>query len=371
MVLPAARQSARPSHRRRLMVRGWRHGIVVGLASVAASCGTPPPHRVMACHAPPSVVTQASNAGRSHATLSVLTYNIEGLAWPARTGRSPALHAIGEQFAALRQSGAAPDVVMVQEMFSGPAKAAVAATGYPAIVSGPRRSTASQPTGLAPLPGKARLKRGELGLRFMGSGLAIASRYPIIDSDLRAYGKRSCAGFDCLANKGILLARISIPGVPTPVDLYDTHLNARRASRAPAERNLAAHDRQTAEAAEFMAQTSRAGHPIIFGGDFNMRRSPERWDNFSRYHALRLVHQACMARGSGCDVKMSWDGDAPWMDTQDLQFFASGDRVDVSPIRVEAMFDGSPTSPKLSDHDGFLVTYQLSWSPGIIASQRC
>ena len=316
-------------------------------------------------------MTQASNAGRSHATLSVLTYNIEGLAWPARTGRSPALHAIGEQFAALRQSGAAPDVVMVQEMFSGPAKAAVAATGYPAIVSDPRRSTASQPTGLAPLPGKARLKRGELGLRFMGSGLAIASRYPIIDSDLRAYGKRSCAGFDCLANKGILLARISIPGVPTPVDLYDTHLNARRASRAPAERNLAAHDRQTAEAAEFMAQTSRAGHPIIFGGDFNMRRSPERWDNFSRYHALRLVHQACMARGSGCDVKMSWDGDAPWMDTQDLQFFAGGDRVDVSPIRVEAMFDGSPASPKLSDHDGFLVTYELSWSQKIAAVGGC
>ena len=154
---------------------------------------------------------------------------------------------------------------MFQEMFSGPAKEAVAATGCPAIVSGPRRSTASQPTRLAPLPGKARLKRGELGVRFMGSGLAIASRYPIIDSDLLAYSKRSCAGFDCLANKGILLARISIPGVPVPVDLYDTHLNARRASRAPAERNLAAHDRQTAEAADFMARTSSARHPVILG----------------------------------------------------------------------------------------------------------
>jgi hypothetical protein len=29
------------------------------------------------------------------------------------------------------------------------------------------------------------------------------------------------------------------------------------------------------------------------------------------------------------NVKMSWDGDAPWMNTQDLQFFASGDRVEI------------------------------------------
>ena len=338
---------------------------------MAASCGTLPPHRVMACQALPSAANRTADAGKAHATLSVLTYNIEGLGWPARAGRSPALRAIGEHLAALQRSGTAPDIVMFQEMFSGAAKKSVAETGYPAIVSGPRRSTASQPTRLAPLPGKATLKRGELGLRALGSGLAIASRYPIIDSDLHAYGKRSCAGFDCLANKGILLARISIPGVPAPVDLYDTHLNARRASRAPAARNLAAHERQTAEASEFMAQTSGAGHPIIFGGDFNMRRSPECWDNFLRYLNLQLVHQVCMVRGSGCDVTMSWDGDAPWMDTQDLQFFASGYNVEVRPVRLEAMFDGSPASPKLSDHDGFLVTYELSWSRGAATSSGC
>ena len=102
-----------------------------------------------------------------------------------------------------------------------------------------------------------------------------------------------------------------------------------------------------------------------------MRRSPERWDNFSRYHALQLVHQVCIVRGSGCDVKMSWDGDAPWMDTQDLQFFASGNQVDVRPVRVEALFYGSPPSPRLSDHDGFPVTYHLSWSTGIVAADGC
>ena len=56
-------------------------------------------------------------------------------------------------------------------------------------------------------------------------------------------------------------------------------------------------------------------------------------ENFSRYQALNLVHRVCADAASGCDVRMSWDGDEPWMDTQDLQFFWPGDRVSVRPIR--------------------------------------
>jgi len=49
------------------------------------------------------------------------------------------------------------------------------------------------------------------------------------------------------------------------------------------------------------------------------------------------------------------------MDTQELQLFESGAAVQIIPIRVEAMFDGSAGNPKLSDHDGFRVTYRVSW----------
>ncbi len=38
---------------------------------------------------------------------------------------------------------------------------------------------------------------------------------------------------------------------------------------------------------------------------------------------------------------MSWDGDEPWMDTRDLQFYVRGPKVAIRPIRVEAMFDGA------------------------------
>lgn len=211
------------------------------------------------------------------------------------------------------------------------------------------------------LPGKPGIKRGEVDLRVTGSGLAIASRYPIVNSTLRAYGRRSCAGIDCLANKGILMARIAIPGVPFPVDLYNTHMNSRGASRAPARRNLAAHDRQAFEASDFINETHDDAIPLVFGGDFNMRDSQARWDNFTSRQPLLLVHKVCAQAGSGCDVRMSWDGDAPWMDTQDLQFFWTGVGADIRPVRVEAMFDGSAGSPVLSDHDAFLVTYELRW----------
>jgi len=111
--------------------------------------------------------------------------------------------------------------------------------------------------------------------------------------------------------------------------------------------------------------------PVIFGGDFNMRRSVERWDNFTRYQAMTLVHRVCADKANGCEVKMSWDGDEPWMDTQDLQSFWSGSPASVRPIRVEALFDGRPDSPHLSDHDGFLVTYEIKWPSAAPIRSTC
>ncbi|HUD30767.1 MAG TPA: endonuclease/exonuclease/phosphatase family protein [Novosphingobium sp.] len=334
------------------------------LALPIAGCSSlPPPVARIACtEAAPPRVARSADGRSATATLSVLTYNIEGLPWPARSGRGPFLAKIGAHLAAMRAAGTAPDIVLFQEMFGDPAKRAVAASGYPAIESGPRRTTRQRGSTTDRLPGRSSVKRGEVGIHVFGSGLAIASRYAIVETDRRAYGRKSCAGFDCLSNKGIMLARVEIPGVPARIDIYDTHMNSRGASGASADRNLAAHDRQALEASEFIERTHDDAAPLIFGGDFNMRHSEERWENFSQYQSLDLVHRICAQPVSACDVRMSWDGDEPWMDTQDLQFFWSGDAVQLRPIRVEAMFDGRPDSPTLSDHDGFLVTYELRWA---------
>ncbi|WP_454796856.1 endonuclease/exonuclease/phosphatase family protein [Novosphingobium lindaniclasticum] len=340
---------------------------------LVAGCNTmaPPSAQVPCSAVQPPPITLLDDGQTATATLSVLTYNMEGLSWPARSGRGPSLSQIGQRLSAMRAAGTAPDVVLFQEMFSDAAKRAVASTGYPAIHSGPHRTTRARGSTRQKLPGNSNLQRGEIGIHFFGSGLAIASRYAIVDTARRAYGRKSCAGFDCLANKGIALARIAIPGVPTLIDIYDTHMNSRGASRAPAARNLAAHDRQALEASEFIDRTHDDATPLIFGGDFNMRHSEQRWENFSRYQSLDLVHRICADPASGCDVRMSWDGDEPWMDTQDLQFLWSGDSVRIRPIRVEALFDGRPESPKLSDHDGFLVTYELRWKASATPAPAC
>lgn len=340
----------------------WLQAAAPLMIVLLTSCGTPPPSRVLSIDGTSRPAIKTSSDGLRHrAELSVLTYNIEGLGWPARTGRSKQLAQIGQTLRELRERDEAPDIVMFQEMFSGSAKKAVLASGYPAIETGPRRTTRTYQPTLDKLPGKAKAKRGEFGLHLTGSGIAIASRYPIIHVERHAYGRRACAGLDCLANKGIMLARIAMPGLPAPIDLYNTHMNSRGASKAPAPRNLAAHDRQALAASRFIAETEDRDAPQILGGDFNMRHSEERWENFSHYHPLDLVHETCAASAAKCEVLMSWDGDEPWMDTQDLQFYASGAKVAIRPIRVEAMFDGT-RGERLSDHDGFLVTYELRWS---------
>ncbi|MGH6633776.1 MAG: endonuclease/exonuclease/phosphatase family protein, partial [Sphingopyxis sp.] len=118
---------------------------------------------------------------------------------------------------------------------------------------------------------------------------------------------------------------------------------------------------QALQAAQFLDRHHVPNNPLIIGGDFNMRRNAERFDFFSTAIPYEIVHRWCIEKPATCAVKMSWDGDEPWMDTQDLQAFDNGRRVSVEPIRVEAMFDGSDNGARLSDHDGFLVTYRLSW----------
>jgi endonuclease/exonuclease/phosphatase family metal-dependent hydrolase len=295
------------------------------------------------------------------ATLDVLTYNIEGLPPPARSGRPVQLRRIGEILRELREKGEAPDVVLFQEAFSGAATKAVVATGYPAIAPGPSRTQSGPLRTSEVLPGKAKPLKGELGLRFLSSGIVIASRYPIILAKSAPYSRRSCAGIDCLANKGVVLAAIAMPGLPEPIQILNTHMNSQGASRVLPARHLAAHKAQTRELSQFMTRYLDRSRPVIFGGDFNMRRAPERFDLFMHSEPLTLVHQYCLDGAHGCEVKMSWDGDEPWMDTQDLQLFLSSPKVEIRPIRVEAMFDGSEGNPVLSDHDGFRVTYRLRW----------
>jgi endonuclease/exonuclease/phosphatase family metal-dependent hydrolase len=292
-----------------------------------------------------------------------MNYNIEGLGWPAREGRGPELAEIGRRIADLHKDGQGPDLILLQEVFSGDAAHAVRKMGYPARVAGPKRAARRDLPSDGRVPGHRRWKKGELGIRFASGGLVILSRYPIVGHEAEPFSHRSCAGKDCLSNKGALFARVAIPGVPDPVDVFNTHLNSRTASGTSPRRSLISHKLESRELADFVDSMRDPSHPAVLGGDFNVRHAEERFSAFEEAQSMTLVHRYCL-KGSTCDVEMNWEDDQPWLDTQDLQLFEQGARVSIRPIRVRTMFDGGAGGPVLSDHSAFRVVYDLSWKPG-------
>lgn len=300
------------------------------------------------------------------AEISVLTYNVRGLPWPVATGRGAALQAIGQELADLRREGRQPDVVLIQEGFRSEMAELVRTSGYAYWAEGPGRETRA-PHGPAPARRDAKILLGEGVGKLTGAGLHVLSDAPILDVQVATF--RHCAGLDCLANKGAMLVRIQPPGLPTPVDVVNTHLNSRKASRAPSGRTLAAHQGQTLELLAFLAAHRDPDHPLIVGGDFNIRNSPARYDFAAEQRPYRVVAEYCARVEPVCGATSGpvRDDGRPWLATQILQGFADGD-VRVRPRATAALFDTG--AARLSDHDGYLVSYRLSWPAAFDPDRR-
>ena len=297
---------------------------------------------------------------------SVMTYNVEGLPWPVRSGRGSKLKDIGRQLAALREKGLEPDVVLLQEGFRDEVDDLIELSGYPYVAKGPRKKQrdGSQLT-QEDKPHYKRVKyrrKGEGWGKWGSSGLWVLSNHPI--NWVKSHAYHYCAGLDCLANKGVMLVSLDVPGLPVPVEIADTHLNSKGASGVPRNRNRTAHHLQAAELGQFMQTDRTPGAPLIVGGDFNVMHAPDRYDYVMQRYPFEVVSQVCFKMPNSCDAKISADGDAPWLDTQDLIGFKQGDKVAIRPIQVEARFDGSATGgPVLSDHDAYEVTFRLTPIP--------
>lgn len=294
--------------------------------------------------------------------LTVLTYNVEGLPWPVRAGRARKLRAIGRQLAQLRAEGRAPDVVLLQEGFIKGAADLIALSGYPYVAKGPDKHQRD-----GDVLGKDRLRyrrikyrtRGEGIGKWRGSGLYILSDHPIVTQTAHAY--RFCAGLDCLANKGVMMVGLRVPGAPTLIEVADTHMNAKGASRVPRRRTQTAHHLQADELKRFLLKSRTPGVPLIVGGDFNVKHSAARYDYVLGDYPFVVTSQYCKLNAGACEAKMSFDGDAPWLDTQDLIGSSDGDGVTVRPVQVQALFDGLE-GPVLSDHDAYQVRFRLTWT---------
>ena len=240
----------------------------------------------------PPVPSYGSASEAAARDLTVLTYNVHGLPWPFARNRSSALVEIGSRLQAMRAAGTQPHVVLLQEAFTGDAKRVAEKAGYAYVVDGPSRKLAA-PVFAKAGPGAlfaagASWFKGETQGKLLDSGLRILSDYPVLKVSRAAFPADACAGFDCLANKGVVMATLAVPGPlgrTTPIAVATTHLNSGRASGVDKARAMEAYRRQLTVLDRFFAAHREPGVPLIFAGDFNAGRRPARRE-------LLLAHSA-------------------------------------------------------------------------------
>lgn len=300
--------------------------------------------------------------------LSVMTYNVKGLPWPLGMTRQDDLARIAERLRSLRQIDRHPRIVLLQEAFTDAAKSIGRDSGYRYIASGPSRELAAEgdtdPSHIAFVRAGDPL-RGEGVGRLADSGLQILSDYPILAVRRAAFPVYACAGYDCLANKGMVMALIAIPGLPTPVAVINTHLNARKASGVSIPRALDAYRRQI-DALERFVETSVPPHvPIIIAGDLNVGKSRPRRALMQASVEQRLgdgeaeaVLHSCFGPAKPCGTDLPEGAREAIEHNKDWQIVIPGRSVALAAHRIAVPFGREADGTMLSDHVGYVVHYR-------------
>jgi len=323
----------------------------------------------------PATIANDVAAAEAKSTLSVMTYNVEGLPFPLRMGRSNAAHRIADKLRMMREAGLQPHVVVLQEAFGEAQRAIGKAAGYRYIAFGPDAALANT----EPMTDRdrafaagARFMKGERSGKLMGSGLAILSDYPIVAVQRAAFPAYACAGFDCLANKGVMLATVQVPGVAQPVAVVATHLNSKQASGTSKDRWTYAFQRQVETVGLFLKDHLAAATPYVLAGDLNIGRSPSRTATFEAMLAalprsteagvVRTALRTCLDGGStqSCLVGTPADVRKSFQHNKDWQAFAPGAGTQVALLGIDAPFGQDARGRMLSDHVGYTAFYRLS-----------
>jgi endonuclease/exonuclease/phosphatase family metal-dependent hydrolase len=296
--------------------------------------------------------------------LSVMTYNVKGEPWPVTHGRGRDLRVIGDRLLQLRTEGHQPQIVLLQEAFSGDARAIARRAGYRFVIAGPgpdeRTPSAASEADTHFLAGRS-LWHGELSGKLFGSGLLLLSDYPVTQVRRLAFPAFACAGFDCLANKGALLATIELPGAMA-VDIVATHLNSRHSAHVADARSLYAYRRQVTLLSDFITANRNPEHPLIVAGDFNVGAAPERGRALSALvpdwgEGTPVVEALGVASaGSGA---AAGDALAAVRRNTDFEFIAAGRSAELVPVNVRVPFGREPDGHMLSDHIGYTVSFAL------------
>jgi endonuclease/exonuclease/phosphatase family metal-dependent hydrolase len=260
------------------------------------------------------------------APLRILSYNVWGMPFPVRTSHKNLRKApkIIPQLKA--------DIIGMQEVFIKRARDLEKMPEYPYTVSGD----------------------GPKGIKLLGSGLVIASKYPLSDSATLTY--KACSGSDCLARKGALYAKVTVPGYGE-IDLINTHLNAGK--------NRKTKEAQLNELLEFVSK-KRSHRPMIIMGDFNLEPDSIFYRSFSYFFEVDDSHRIHLANTPDVSKRVVdsytyrlnfW----PLKINQKLDYiwFAPGTTQSIELRDYNVVFDDI-FMPKLSDHYGITALFEIN-----------
>lgn len=305
--------------------------------------------------------------------LSVMTYNVEGLPWPLRWGRSGAAEQIAERLRLLREEGRQPHIVLLQEAFTDAAKRIGAQAGYRYAAEGPARDSAggeaATPADIAQTKARS-FFLGERSGKALDSGLVILSDYPIVASSRIAFPDYACAGFDCLANKGVVMATIQVPGAPMSIDIVNAHLNSSGASGVRGPRRFYAFRRQIDTIGTFVRTRHDPRTPLIVAGDFNVGVGPKRVKYFGNQTPLwgqtptgkqaSPALQSCAVPHSTCSRPLPQDALWTMLRAKDWQIFSPGAEASLAVDHIAVPFGHEQDGSMLSDHVGYTAYYKLT-----------
>jgi len=347
------------ANRRRQALRPFSMTLLIATAALALGAARPE----TLSPSPPPASPPVFNGD-----LSVLTYNIHGLPWPVAWNRPAQLARIAAELRMLRDEGRNPHIILFQEAFTQEARSIGRAAGYRYVAFGPAADVpgATLPPGTSSLSPVARswLKGEDVG-KYVGSGLQILSDYPIVGIHRIAYSPSACAGYDCLANKGAMMATVQLPGREEPIDIVTTHLNSRGASRVSNDRSMRAYGLQIASLSAFIHSWHVPSRPLIVAGDFNVGKDKDRRETLLGAADKRWVDANQPVRdiydmAAQGHIRLSADAAYSFHKAKDWAFYSDGNATDLRLTKIEVPFGHAADGSMLSDHVGYTATFRLS-----------
>lgn len=195
--------------------------------------------------------------------------------------------------------------------------------------------------------------------------LMLVSRFPVVETNQHIFACRY--GVDGLAAKGVLHARLHIPGAAGSdyVDVFATHLQA----GSKDVRHC-----QILELADFIYEHADVGNSVLLLGDFNIDGAPSQQQaEKSEYRFLMDVLTSLRSGHILRDVGQHLTGGTNHDDDPDKHrarridfLFMHGPNLSYDPadVRIIDFADLSGVMPTLSDHAAVAALLQLELEPG-------